>query len=206
MTRPSRKPDLLGSVLELALGRRRLASVLAEATIESRWEEAVGPQVAARARPDGLRNGVLTVRVASAPWMTELSFLKPALLARINAAAGATAEAPIVTDLRLAPGRLPPPPVRPAAPLVLPPLSAEQGRLIDDITREVDDPLLRAAISRILERALAREALARQGAASAAGMPAAGVRAAGTSPGDTPGVPPQAPPAARRRRPPCGQP
>ncbi len=185
MTRPLRTPDPLGSVLERALGRRRLASVLTEAALASRWEEAVGPQVAAKARPDGLRDGVLTVRVASAPWMAELSFLKPALLARINAAVGAPVDAPLVRDLRLAPGRLPPLPAHRPALLALPPLTAEQGRLIDDITREVDDPLLRAAIGRVLTRALPREALARQ-EAGAAGTP--------------PGSPPDAPPAARRSR------
>lgn len=163
MARPRGQPDALGRVIERSLGRRRLASVLVEATLWSRWEDAVGPQVAARARPDGLRDGVLTLRVASAPWMAELSFLKPALLARINGVLGSPAGAPLVTDLRLSPGPLPrlpdgPPPRRP-----LPPLSAEQGRLVDEVTRDVADPALREAIGRALGRALARQAVAPRG-------------------------------------------
>lgn len=168
MGRPAGQPDALSLVIERSLGRRRLASVLVEAAIWSRWEAAVGPQVAARARPDGLREGVLTVRVASAPWMAELSFLKPALLARINGVLGRPAGAPLVTDLRLTAGPLPPLAEPPAKRPALPPLSAEQGRLVDDITREVADPMLREAIGRALGRALARQALA---AEAPAGQP-----------------------------------
>ncbi|HWP34592.1 MAG TPA: DUF721 domain-containing protein, partial [Thermodesulfobacteriota bacterium] len=109
MDRDSTRPDPLGAVLQRALGRRRLAAVLTEATIAARWEEAVGPQVAARARPEGLREGVLTLRVASAPWMSELSLRKPRLLARINAVAGAPPDRPAVTDLRFVAGQVAPP-------------------------------------------------------------------------------------------------
>ncbi len=163
MGRHPGQPDALGRVIERSLGRRRLASVLTEATIWSRWEDAVGSQVAARARPDGLREGVLTLRVASAPWMAELSFRKPALLAKINGVLGAPADTPLVTDLRLSPGPLPRLPDRPAPLRPLPPLSAEQGRLVDEVTREVADPALREAIGRALGRALTREALAHKG-------------------------------------------
>lgn len=153
MSRRRRSPDRLGRILERSLEGRRLASVLVEAEIAARWAEAVGPQVAARARPEALRDGVLVVRVATSPWLTELAFRKPRLLERINAVAGAPAGAPVVTDLRLVSGPLPDEPPPPAAqrPRALTP---EQGRLVEAITRECDDPGVREAIGRALARAL----------------------------------------------------
>jgi hypothetical protein len=161
-----RAPAPLDRVLRGALEGRRLASVLVDATILERWADAVGPAVAARARPEGLRDGVLTVRVASSPWMAELAFLKPRLLDRINAAleapathdalAGAPApKAPLVTDLRLVPGLPPAPPAAPPRPAHRP-LTPDEGRLVESITGGVRDPLLRESIARALGRALAR--------------------------------------------------
>ncbi len=118
MARRPRSPDRLGRILERTLEGRRLASVLVEADIAARWAEAVGAQVAARARPEALKDGVLVVRVASSPWLTELTFRKPRLLERINAVAGAPADAPVVTDLRLVAGPLPAQAPRPAPPRV----------------------------------------------------------------------------------------
>lgn len=165
--RPQRRaPAPLDRVLRGALEGRRLASVLVDATILERWAEAVGPAVAARARPEGLRDGVLTVRVASSPWMAELAFLKPRLLDRINATLQASApregptgapapNAPLVTDLRLVPG-LPPAPRAAPPPPAPRPLTPEEGRLVEAITGGVRDALLRESIARALGRALAR--------------------------------------------------
>ncbi len=155
MARRPRSPDRLGRILERTLEGRRLASVLVEADIAARWAEAVGAQVAARARPEALKDGVLVVRVASSPWLTELTFRKPRLLERINAVAGAPADAPVVTDLRLVAGPLPAQAPRPAPPTPAP-LTPEQGRLVDAITRDCPDPTLRESIARALVRALGR--------------------------------------------------
>src|SRR5512145_1431027 len=142
MSRRSRSPDRLGRILERTLEGRRLASVLVEAEIAARWTEAVGAQVAARARPGMLKDGVLVVRVATSPWLTELAFRKPRLLERINAVAGGSAGASVVTDLRLLAGPLPPQAPHRAARRP-PALTPEQGRLVDAITRECPDPAVR---------------------------------------------------------------
>lgn len=154
MARGPRRPDRLGRILERTLEGRRLGAVLVEAEIATRWAEAVGPQVAARARPEALRDGVLVVRVVSSPWLTELAFRKPRLLERINAVAGGQ----VVTDLRLVSGPLPETPA-PAPPPVPSALTPEQGRLVDAIARECPDPTVRESIARALARALGRKPL-----------------------------------------------
>lgn len=158
MARRTRVPDRLGQVLERTLEGRRLGSVLVEAEIAAGWAEAVGPQVAARARPEMLRDGVLVVRVASSPWLTELAYRKPRLLERINAIAGASPGAPVVADLRLVAGPLPPVAPR-AATRAARALTPEQGRLVEAITRECADPTVRESIARALSRALAARPL-----------------------------------------------
>ncbi len=48
--------------------------------------ELVGPQIAAVTQPESVSaDGVLRVRVATAPWATELSLMTPRILARVNA-------------------------------------------------------------------------------------------------------------------------
>jgi predicted nucleic acid-binding Zn ribbon protein len=64
----------------------------------ARWEDAVGPQVAAHARPVKLAEGRLLVEVDEPGWATQLRFLEVDLLARIAACAGPGVDA---IDLRV---------------------------------------------------------------------------------------------------------
>ncbi len=49
------------------------------------WHRIVGPQIAAVTQPEGVtRDGILMVRVATAPWANELSMMTPRIIARIN--------------------------------------------------------------------------------------------------------------------------
>ena len=52
------------------------------AGVFSRWEEAVGPQIAAHARPAALVDGCLVVEVDHPTWATQLRFLETDLLTR----------------------------------------------------------------------------------------------------------------------------
>ncbi len=52
------------------------------------WEEVVGPQIAARTKPDRIRDGVLEVCVDQPTWMQQLQLLKPQILAKLNAKLG----------------------------------------------------------------------------------------------------------------------
>lgn len=54
----------------------------------ARWEEIVGPGVAAHAEPLSLRDGVLVIGTDQPAWATQLKFLCPDLLRRVAAVAG----------------------------------------------------------------------------------------------------------------------
>ena len=63
-------------------GARSLAGVF------GRWDEAVGAQVAAHARPVSLIDGCLLVDVDHPTWATQLRFLESELLERLREVAG----------------------------------------------------------------------------------------------------------------------
>lgn len=67
---------------------RQLAPATGLAAIQSVWTEAVGPAVAAEARPVSERGGTLTVACRSAVWAHELDLMAPELTERLNDALG----------------------------------------------------------------------------------------------------------------------
>jgi predicted nucleic acid-binding Zn ribbon protein len=77
-----------------ALGAPR-AQVLA--SLFSRWEQLVGCEIAAHARPRSLRGGVLAISVDQPAWATQLRFLAGDLLARIHA----ETDAAEITEIRI---------------------------------------------------------------------------------------------------------
>jgi hypothetical protein len=79
--RPPRnqEPTHVGALLG---GSRALAA--AGRIDRDRWFRTVGERVANRTRPGHLRDGVLTVYVASAVWAQELSLLSPTILERLR--------------------------------------------------------------------------------------------------------------------------
>lgn len=59
---------------------------------QARWEEIVGPAIAAAAEPVAERRGELVVRCESAVWAQELDLMAPTILTRLNAELGAPIE------------------------------------------------------------------------------------------------------------------
>lgn len=53
-----------------------------------RWVDAVGPQVAEHVRPLKLDGGVLTVEVDDPAWATQVKFLAPTVIERLESVAG----------------------------------------------------------------------------------------------------------------------
>jgi predicted nucleic acid-binding Zn ribbon protein len=73
-----------------------LAPATALARVQGVWEEAIGPAVAAEARPTAERDGVLTVTCAAAVWAQELDLMAVQLIDQLNLALGE----PVVRELR----------------------------------------------------------------------------------------------------------
>jgi predicted nucleic acid-binding Zn ribbon protein len=84
--------------LAFALERleRDLAPQTTLARVQAGWGGAVGEAIAAEANPVAERDGILTVRCASAVWANELELMAPALVAQINERLGG----PVVRGLR----------------------------------------------------------------------------------------------------------
>lgn len=135
----------VGTLLAEAL--RDPAKIRAALGVWPAWEQAVGPEVAAAARPVSLREGVLMVHVKHSVWLQELQQQKDALLRRVQALPGGAS----VRELRL---RVAPReqlqefvPERPA-PVSPAPIPYEIARII----RTVPDSALRGAMIRVAAR------------------------------------------------------
>lgn len=106
------------------------------------WSQALGPRIADRARPLFLEGGVLTVKVVTNTWATELAMLKPWLIERLRNAGFE------VKDLRFRVGGLdlpPRPPERRVTRVVPPP--APLPREIKERLADIDDPELREVVA-----------------------------------------------------------
>lgn len=146
MPRPAAVADLLAEIFQGKPAGKRLK----EGKIWLVWEIAVGEQIAARARPAGFREGVLTVTVDSAPWMQQLSYLKKKIIAKLNQRLGEE----LVKDIFLRAGSREEPPVpQPTATRrKARPLSSEEKERIAEYSSAIADPELRGAFASLLAR------------------------------------------------------
>jgi predicted nucleic acid-binding Zn ribbon protein len=86
MTKKKSTPTPLADVLTSYFKQSGLVKRVQQAGIIEEWAELVGPQIAAVTAPESITpDGVLRVRVATAPWANELSMMSPKILARLNA-------------------------------------------------------------------------------------------------------------------------
>jgi predicted nucleic acid-binding Zn ribbon protein len=94
----------LSSILSRCLKMNRIRERLEGGSIFAAWPEIVGESLAASTRPVRLAGGILTVEVASAPLLQELSMFRRS---EILEAVRARGEFGGVRDLRFRAGRLP---------------------------------------------------------------------------------------------------
>jgi predicted nucleic acid-binding Zn ribbon protein len=90
-------PRLLADALKAALARLPASTGLTHYPIWAEWSAVVGATIAAHARPERLRRGVLVVTVDGADWMQELQYAKRELCDRLNARLGS----PVVREIYL---------------------------------------------------------------------------------------------------------
>ena len=95
--RPHGSLDSVAVVLDGLARRLGLESKLLESRLRRQWADIVGEQIAAHTRPEQIRFKKLLIHVRHSVWLHQLTFLKPILLQKINAGAGA----PLVTELVL---------------------------------------------------------------------------------------------------------
>ncbi len=147
-----RRAARIGALVEDVLHARGFEDKIREYRTWLIWDETVGPQIAARARPVRIRDGVLEIRVDQPVWMQQLQLMKPLLLGRLNDRLGGA----VLRDLFLRQGKnapVVPPPAPPAPPAWLRiELDDRDRREIEAALGSLDDPELKEQLRRILIR------------------------------------------------------
>ena len=82
---PMKKAERVSSLLKEILGQPGFGEQITRHQAWLVWDQLVGEQIAARARPLRLRQGVLEVQVDYPVWMQQLQMLKPQILEKISA-------------------------------------------------------------------------------------------------------------------------
>jgi predicted nucleic acid-binding Zn ribbon protein len=79
----------IGSVLDKVLHQYRPKSDQALCKVWDVWDVAVGPGIAANARPAAFKGDILLVHVSNSSWLHHLRFFEHELVANVNKALGA---------------------------------------------------------------------------------------------------------------------
>ena len=101
--RPSLNP--LPDILSRFLKTHGMAIHMLKFRLQQHWREIVGEHVALHTWPESIRHRKLYLVAENSVWLQQLLFLKPELLAKINAAADGEA----LTDIVLRVGTVPSP-------------------------------------------------------------------------------------------------
>lgn len=92
----------IGDILTQALGEFRPSKDTSMLQIWDIWEEAVGSPIAANAKPDAFKDGILIVNVTSSTWIHQLKFLEKEMTANLNRTLGK----PVVRQIRFKIGKI----------------------------------------------------------------------------------------------------
>lgn len=144
-------PILNGLAKELGLEKG-----IASALLQMRWKEIVGPQIASHTYPAEIRFDTLQLRVDSAVWMHQLSFLKREIIEKCNRLLGNES----IRKLQLRTGPLP------AAVASSEETAAPQGTCTAEETAFIEQQLLLvpdAELKEVVRRALQRHLLKHRG-------------------------------------------
>jgi hypothetical protein len=142
-----REPSTVGALLH-ASGKLRPRN---DRIDRDRWRSLLGERIGERTRPGTVRDGCLTVYVASAVWAQELTFLSPVIIERLTAGGFS------VKELRFRVGDVGEPMAkRPEVTKREAPPRAELPTALTERLAQVDDPALRAAIAEAASYALGR--------------------------------------------------
>lgn len=117
-------------------------------SINELWAECVGPNITKRTRVAGFSRGVLKIRVASAAWQQELSFLRVAIVHKLNQKLGA----PRIKSIRVLGGHLnedEPPEKEREEVAAQGPAGPHWGSREDEVGKQIACPEVRAAFNRL---------------------------------------------------------
>jgi len=146
------RPASAGDLIQQVLLQRGMEGKFEEYRAWQVWDQVVGPQIARRARPIRIREGVLEVRVDQPVWMQQLQLLKPRILARLNEALGKE----LLRDLFLRRGAIDQAPtqvtIEPPPTWLQIKLSEAELNEIESSVASIPDPELRDSLRDLLQR------------------------------------------------------
>jgi len=82
------QPEKADRILDRLTNRMGIAARLEKEKAVVLWEEAVGKNIARRARAMSVRNEILFVTVQNSVWLQELALLKEGIIEKINSLVG----------------------------------------------------------------------------------------------------------------------
>ena len=85
----------VGNILWKLLRKKGYETVIKEEQIKERWKEIVGDAIGGKTEVSEVKNKCVFVKVKTAAWKNELTFLKPEILKKINDFTGI----PVVKDI-----------------------------------------------------------------------------------------------------------
>ena len=147
-----KRPMPISDLLESAFSGKPVQKRLRDIKIWQVWEEAVGAQIASKAYPAAIRDGVLTLRVKGSAWMQQLSLMKHDIISHLNSAIGEQ----VVSDLLFKQGvinKLSEDPPEPA-PLKRQ-LTKDERESVDEIVSQIKEQELRDAFISLFSSQLA---------------------------------------------------
>jgi len=80
-----RDPLSAGNTLDALIKDFKWTNELGEAELFVSWSKIVGEDTAAKSIPEGLQDGVLTVRCSSTAWATQLKLMQSTILEKLQA-------------------------------------------------------------------------------------------------------------------------
>jgi predicted nucleic acid-binding Zn ribbon protein len=82
------KPERADSILDRLTTKMGIAPRLEKEKAVVLWEEAVGQNIARRAKAVSIKGGTLFVKVVNSAWLQELSLLKEGIIEKVNSVVG----------------------------------------------------------------------------------------------------------------------
>lgn len=150
--------DSIASVLSGIARRHGMESKLLEHKLLRNWAGIVGQPIATHTRPDQIKFKKLYLIVENSVWLQHLTFLKPELIAKVNAAAGSA----MITDMVLRVGTMDrPAPVQETEEsdeTIVPAPSPQALAEAEAHAAVVTDPELRAKLTDVMAHALSEPA------------------------------------------------
>lgn len=150
---PLKQAARVGSILNEIFKKQGMAEQITRHQAWLLWDQLVGPQIAARARPKRLRHGTLEVQVDHPVWMQQLQMMKPQILEKLAAQIPAAG----ITDLYLRLARTPRPQKSsntenssPTAQVRSADLSHADRDWIEQQLSKIEDPRLKAELRSLL--------------------------------------------------------